>query len=119
MAESPSSTRKSNPQKVMTVMDMRVVQQLMQLSDEDNKNNNRKNDKDEVVDQPRSDRSTTMAKAKIEEIFGKEDAYRPKKRRYRSLVSIYTATKPMNLRYGKKLRSSTNPSFVTDYVKEF
>lgn len=77
-------------------MDMRVVQHLMQLSDEDN---SMKRDTDEEVDQPRSVRghheTTTMAK--IEEIFGKEeDAYRPKKRRYRSLVSIYTATKPMN-----------------------
>jgi hypothetical protein len=113
MAESPSSTRKSNSQKVLTVMDMRVVQQLMQLSDEDNKNN-RKNDKDddEVVDKPRSDDTSTMAK--IEEIFGKEDVYRPKKRRYRSLVSIYTATKPMKARHGKKVRYSTNPNFVTD-----
>ncbi|KAE7998231.1 hypothetical protein FH972_002796 [Carpinus fangiana] len=118
MAESPSSTRKSNPQKVLTVMDMRVAQQLMQLSNEDNKNN-RKNDTDdnEVVDKPRSDNTSTIAK--IEEIFGKEDTYRPKKRRYLSLVSIYTATKPMKVRYGKKVRSSTNPNFVTDSVTEY
>jgi len=98
MAESASSTRKSNPlNEVLTVMDMRVVQHLMQLSDEDN---SMKRDTDEEVDQPRSVRGhheTTTAMAKIEEIFGKEDAYRPKKRRYRSLVSIYTATKPMNI----------------------
>lgn len=90
---------------------MTAAQQLMQLSDEDSYNNNSKKKRDvhmtddeDVVDQSRSE----ITSALIEELFGKEDACRPKKRRYRSLVSIYTATKPINGRYvreeGKILR---------------
>jgi hypothetical protein len=90
---------------------MAAAQQLMQLSDEDSYNNNNSKKKrdvhmtdDEEVDQSRSE----ITSALIEELFGKEDAGRPKKRRYRSLVSIYTATKPINGRYvreeGKILR---------------
>ncbi|KAL4644089.1 hypothetical protein ACB092_02G138500 [Castanea dentata] len=101
MAESSSSARKTNPQKVLLDRDMTAVQRLMQLSDEDNNNNNNNNNKDNKkrnkpekegeVDQ----RLSEKASAKIEEIFGKEEAYRPQKQRYRSLVSIYMATKPM------------------------
>ncbi|KAF3943624.1 hypothetical protein ACB098_02G117600 [Castanea mollissima] len=98
MAESSSSARKTNPQKVLLDRDMTAVQQLMQLSDEDNNNNNNKDnkkrnkpEKEGEVDQ----RLSEKASAKIEEIFGKEEAYRPQKQRYRSLVSIYMATKPM------------------------
>lgn len=112
MAESSSSSRKSNLQKVLTEPEMAAAQQLMQLSDEDSYNNNNSSSKkkrdvhtdDEEVDQSRSEITSAM----IEELFGKEDACRPKKRRYRSLVSIYTATKPINGRYvreeGKILR---------------
>ena len=99
MAESSSSARKTNPQKVLLDRDMTAVQQLMQLSDEDNNNNNNKDNKKRnkpekelgEVDQRLSEKTS----AKIEEIFGKEDAYRPQKQRYRSLDSIYMATKPM------------------------
>ncbi|KAK9991218.1 hypothetical protein SO802_026203 [Lithocarpus litseifolius] len=110
MAESSSSARKTNPQKVLLDRDMTAVQQLMQLSDEDNNNNNNNNDNNNnnhnnkdnkkrnkpekesgEVDQRLSEKTS----AKIEEIFGKEEAYRPQKQRYRSLDSIYMATKPM------------------------
>ncbi|XP_030973774.1 histone-lysine N-methyltransferase, H3 lysine-79 specific-like [Quercus lobata] len=100
MAESSSSARKTNPQKVLLDRDMTAVQQLMQLSDEDNNNNNnnkdnkkRKKPEKELgeVDQRLSEKTS----AKIEEIFGKEEAYRPQKQRYRSLDSIYMETNPM------------------------
>ena len=99
MAESSSSARKTNPQKVLLDRDMTAVQQLMQLSDEDNNNNNNKDNKKRnkpekelgEVDQRLSEKTS----AKIEEIFGKEEAYRPQKQKFRSLDSIYMATKPM------------------------
>lgn len=103
MAESSSSARKTNPQKVLLDRDMTAVQQLMQLSDEDNNNNNNNTNKDNKkrnkpekegeVDQRLSEKTS----AQIEELFGKEEAYRPQKQRYRSLVSIYMATKPMKI----------------------
>lgn len=88
---------------------MAAAQQLMQLSDEDSYNDNKKRrdvhaDDDEEVDQSRSEITSTI----IEEIFGKEEARRPKKQRYRSLVSIYTATKPINGRFEKRVRSYGN-----------
>jgi hypothetical protein len=105
MAESPSSTCKTIPQKVLMDTDMTAVQQLMQLSDEDNNNNNKKERNNKEIEGEVDQRRSEITTAKIEEIFGKEEAYRPKKRRYRSLVSIYMATKPMNARYGKKVSS--------------
>uniref|UniRef100_A0A2N9HRI0 Uncharacterized protein n=1 Tax=Fagus sylvatica TaxID=28930 RepID=A0A2N9HRI0_FAGSY len=105
MAESPSSTYKTIPQKVLMDTDMTAVQQLMQLSDEDNNNNNKKERNNKEIEVEVDQRRSEITTAKIEEIFGKEEAYRPKKRRYRSLVSIYMATKPMNARYGKKVSS--------------
>lgn len=92
---------------------MAAAQQLMQLSDEDSYNSSKKKrvdvdaDDDGEVDQSRSE----ITSAVIEELFGKEEAAcRPigKKRRYRSLVSIYTATKPMNGRFEKRVRSYGN-----------
>ncbi|XP_035538721.1 uncharacterized protein LOC118343820 [Juglans regia] len=103
MAEASSSKRKKNPKKfLMTESDIAMAQKLMQLSDEDSNNNNKKRDADDdqEVDQSRSD----ITSAVIEEIFGKEEVImqcRPKKRRYRTLDSIYTETKPMNARYRK------------------
>lgn len=105
MAESLSSARKSNPRKFLTEMEMAAAQLLMQLSDEDSNNNNKKTDTDdEEVEQSRTDVTSAM----IEEIFGKEEVYRPKKRRYRTIDSIYTETKPMNARHWKKVRSYRN-----------
>ncbi|KAL4644088.1 hypothetical protein ACB092_02G138400 [Castanea dentata] len=111
MAESLSSTSKTNPQKGLTELEMAAAQKLMQLSDEDSNNdekncNKRGSDDEEVDDQSQS--RSEITSALIEEIFGKEDeeVYRPKKRRYRSLVSIYTATKPVNARFQKKATNS-------------
>ena len=85
--------------------DMTAVQQLMQLSDEDDSNKKKKERNNKEIEGEVDQRRSEITTAKIEEIFGKEEAYRPKKRRYRSLVSIYMATKPMNARYGKKVSS--------------
>ena len=102
MAESPSSTRKTNPQKAPMETDKTAVKQLMQLSDinttttTNNINNNqrKKPETEEEVDERRSE---TTSSVKIEEISGDEgEEYRPNKQKYRSLASIYMATKPMN-----------------------
>ena len=117
MAESLSSTCKTNPQKGLTESDMAAAQNLMQLSEEDSnsdeKNCNKRDSDDEEVDD-RSQSRSEITSALIEEIFGKEDeeVYRPKKRRYRSLVSIYTATKPVNARFQRRVRSYNNPNGV-------
>lgn len=98
-----------------------AAQQLMQLSNEDdsssnvvtaenkNKNKSKKMKKDhsggggggeEEVDQKRCQIETSIW-LKIEEIFGKDDeegcdfVCRPKKRRFRSIQSIYMTTKPI------------------------
>ncbi|KAJ9170263.1 hypothetical protein P3X46_018385 [Hevea brasiliensis] len=102
-------------QKVLTDSEMVAAQQLMQLSDEDNSNSiNRKNknknknkldhdkDKDEEFDRNSQDEITSTKK--IEEIFGKEEEFiieRRRKKRMRSLESIYKATKPIKIRQGK------------------
>ncbi|KAK4585069.1 hypothetical protein RGQ29_022656 [Quercus rubra] len=107
MAEFLSTTSKTNSQKGLTELDMAAAQQLMQLSDEDSNNDEKRCSKrDSDDDQSQSE----ITSALIEAIFGKEDkeVYRPKKRRYRSLVSIYTTTKPVNARFQKKVRSYNN-----------
>ena len=117
MAESLSSTCKTNPQKGLTESDMAAAQNLMQLSEEDSnsdeKNCNKRDSDDEEVDD-RSQSRSEITSALIEKIFGKEDeeVYRPKKKRYRSLVSIYTATKPVNARFQRRVRSYNNPNGV-------
>ena len=107
MAEFLSTTSKTKSQKGLTELDMAAAQQLMQLSDEDSNNDEKRCSKrDSDDDQSQSE----ITSALIEAIFGKEDkeVYRPKKRRYRSLVSIYTTTKPVNARFQKKVRSYNN-----------
>ncbi|KAM4117626.1 hypothetical protein ACB094_02G139000 [Castanea mollissima] len=70
MAEFLSTISKTNPQKGLTELDMAAVQQLMQLSDEDSNNNEKRCSKrDSNDDQSRSE----ITSALIEEIFGKED----------------------------------------------
>ncbi|KAK9991217.1 hypothetical protein SO802_026202 [Lithocarpus litseifolius] len=100
MAESPSSTRKTNPQKAPMETDMTAVKQLMQLIDIDttttttNNNKRKKPETEEEVDERRSE---TTSSVKIEESSGDEgEEYWPNKQKYRSLASIYMATKPMN-----------------------
>ncbi|KAL5753892.1 hypothetical protein ACOSP7_022112 [Xanthoceras sorbifolium] len=102
MAESESLRE---TQKLVLDSDMAAAaQQLMQLSDEDSSSSSSSNvmkkissdhDHQEEIDQRTRGESTWQKK--IEEIFGtEEEVYRPKKMiRYRSLVSIYRATKPI------------------------
>ncbi|KAK2656081.1 hypothetical protein Ddye_009133 [Dipteronia dyeriana] len=102
MAESESS-RKIQKQLVSDSDMAMVTQQLIQRSDEGiNRSSNGKNnissddDHDHQAEIDQRSRDEIIRKEKIEEIFGKEEeACRPKKRRYRSLVSIYRETKPI------------------------
>ncbi|KAH9717919.1 hypothetical protein KPL71_022022 [Citrus sinensis] len=95
MGDSSESLRK--PQKLLLDSEeaaaaAAAAEQLMQLSESDEDNNY-------------SEKSSK--RAKIEEIFGKEsEMCRPKKRRYRSLDSLYRATKPVpfDVYRRKKLR---------------
>ncbi|XP_021830768.1 uncharacterized protein LOC110770852 isoform X2 [Prunus avium] len=112
------SSRKTDlPDKAMTKSDLAAAQQLMQLSDEDNKNNSssssssriNKNTKHEGEEVDQRPLINVITWAKIEEIFGKEeDVDQPKKRRYRSLASIYLTSKPVNAgsAHGKKVNDS-------------
>ncbi|TXG60485.1 hypothetical protein EZV62_015058 [Acer yangbiense] len=77
-----------------------AAQQLMLLSDEDSSSSSNSvkkissDDRHEKINQRSRDEITW--RKKIEEIFGtEEEVCRPKKRRYRSIVSIYRATKPI------------------------
>lgn len=93
--------------KLLSDSDMaEAAELLMQLSDEDsNSCDNKCNYKKETKKKKLGDaefmrRHNELTWAKIEEIFGKEEgeSYRPKKKkRYRSLVSIYMTTEPMPL----------------------
>lgn len=91
MGDSSESLRK--PQKLLLGSEeAAAAEQLMQLSESDEDNNY-------------SEKGSK--RAKIEEIFGKEsEMCRPKKRRYRSLDSLYRATKPVpfDVYRRKKLR---------------
>ncbi|KAL6276831.1 hypothetical protein ACE6H2_020432 [Prunus campanulata] len=112
-----SSRKTDRPDKAMTESDLAAAQQLMQLSDEDNNNNSgsrssssrsNKNTKQEGEEVDQRPLINVITWAKIEEIFGKEeDVDRPKKRRYRSLASIYLTSKPVNAgsAHGKKVRT--------------
>ncbi|KAL5751940.1 hypothetical protein ACOSQ2_022447 [Xanthoceras sorbifolium] len=91
-------------QKLVSDSDMaEAAQQLMLLSDEDSNSisssNVKKissNDHLEEIDQRSGRDHEITCRKKIEELFGtEEEVCRPKKRRYRSLVSIYRATKPI------------------------
>ncbi|KAJ9177723.1 hypothetical protein P3X46_012912 [Hevea brasiliensis] len=98
--------------KVLTDSEMVAAQQLMQLSDEDNsnsinrksKNKNNCDDNEDSFD--RSSQDEITSKKKIEEIFGKEEEFiieRPRKKRFRSLQSIYKDTKPIKvIRHGRQ-----------------
>lgn len=100
-AEEPSSRKTGR--NGLTETDMAAAHQLMELSDEDNNisisSSKRKTStgEEEVNQRVISDTTTTTTTlAKIEEIFGKDEVYRPKKRRkYRSLVNIYMTTTPI------------------------
>ncbi|TXG60486.1 hypothetical protein EZV62_015059 [Acer yangbiense] len=99
MAESESS-RKIQKHLVSDSNMAMAAQQLMQRSDEDiNSSSNGKNKISSDDDQAEIDQRSQdeiIRKKKIEEIFGKEEEVcRPKKRRYRSIVSIYRESKPI------------------------
>ncbi|KAK3211586.1 hypothetical protein Dsin_016292 [Dipteronia sinensis] len=96
MAESESSGKIQK--QLVSDSDMAMAaQQLMQCSDEDiSSSSNGKNKISSDDDHDQRSRDEIIRKKKIEEIFGKEEEVcRPKKRRYRSLVSIYRETKPI------------------------
>ncbi|KAJ6907962.1 hypothetical protein NC651_018409 [Populus alba x Populus x berolinensis] len=105
--------------KTFTDSDVAAAQQLVQLSGEDSSSSSssssskkgRKNENESgFEDDQESDRSSQneITSRMIEQIFGiEEEVARPRKRRYRSLASIYQAMDmPLrnNVRYGKKYR---------------
>ncbi|KAF9678758.1 hypothetical protein SADUNF_Sadunf07G0068900 [Salix dunnii] len=102
--------------KTFTDSDVAAAQQLVQLSGEDssscsNKKKRKNKSESGFEDDQESDRSsqTEITSKMIEEIFGIEDEVaRPRKQRYRSLVSIYQQAMDMplrisNARYGKEV----------------
>ena len=105
---STSSERRKALNKGFTDPEMAAAEQLMQLSgdeeDNDCKSKNKRNPDGEEKELEQNQSEITSAK--IEEIFGKDEEeeekqWRPRKRRYRSLVHIYMTTKPVNV---KKVR---------------
>ncbi|RDX93789.1 hypothetical protein CR513_23902, partial [Mucuna pruriens] len=104
MAKAPSSWRRSKVVKDHPLMisecDVDAAQNLMQqLSDEEDTNNITRNKRSRSMDERKVDqRLSDIIMAKIQEIFGNDVEVFPtkKQRRYRSLVSIYTVTTPVN-----------------------
>ncbi|KAK7358876.1 hypothetical protein VNO77_00816 [Canavalia gladiata] len=84
---------------LMTESDMDAAQNLMQLSDEEKNNNITRSKRRRSNDEQEVDKSLNDSiMAKIQEIFGKDIEVFParKHKRYRSLVNIYMATRPVN-----------------------
>lgn len=113
--------------KTFTDSDVAAAQQLVQLSGEDSSSSKkgRKNENESgFEDDQESDRSSQneITSRMIEQIFGiEEEVARPRKRRYRSLASIYQAMDmPLrnNVRYGKKVSTEENPKIVVARAEE-
>ncbi|QCD84786.1 hypothetical protein DEO72_LG2g5144 [Vigna unguiculata] len=98
MAESPSSSLPKSVKDhnmIITESEVDAEQKLMQLSDEEERNSIRGSKRS----RSKSDESLSdIIMAKIQEIFGNDIEVFPtkKQRRYRSLVSIYMVTRPVN-----------------------
>ncbi|XP_039042632.1 uncharacterized protein LOC120181610 [Hibiscus syriacus] len=99
MSDSKSSI-KSKRQSMLDSDMAAAAQQLIQLGDEDNSNENNKGIRSEtkVIKKQSQDE---IASAKIEEIFGEKEEISRKKRRYRSVESIYKETKPVKVNNDK------------------
>lgn len=99
MAESPSSSSLPSVKDhnmMMTESEVDAEQKLMQLSGEEESNSIRGSKRSRSKgDESLSD----IIMAKIQEIFGNDIEVFPtkKQRRYRSLVSIYMVTRPVNV----------------------
>lgn len=113
--------------KTFTDSDVAAAQQLVQLSGEDSSSSKkgRKNENESgFEDDQESDRSSQneITSRMIEQIFGiEEEVARPRKRRYRSLASIYQAMDMPprnNVRYGKKVSTEENPKIVVARAEE-
>ncbi|KAJ4832822.1 hypothetical protein Tsubulata_029182 [Turnera subulata] len=111
---------------VITDLDMAAAQQLLQLSDEDNsptnscterKKEKSKNKKRKFVEYRDCDHGSRSSSSShqveitskvIEEIFGKEEVeeevLRPRKRKYRSLLSIYKEVPRLSIAGEGKVR---------------
>ncbi|XP_039007979.1 uncharacterized protein LOC120135876 [Hibiscus syriacus] len=94
-----SDSKSSVKSKILSMLDSDMAaaaQQLIQLSDENNSkccnsNEDNKGIETQMIKNQSQDDITTSAK--IEEIFGEEDEISRKKKRYRSIESIYKETK--------------------------
>ncbi|GMP25451.1 hypothetical protein CsSME_00002315 [Camellia sinensis var. sinensis] len=109
MAEASSpSVGKSEQEKDLTDLDMAAAaQHLMQLSGEEDEKEDTNNDKNKKSDsenhQKQSEEVTSSAKIRTTQ---QEASFLPKRqRRYRSIVHIYMATKPVNAIHRKQIRS--------------
>lgn len=83
---------------------MDAAQKLLELSDEEKKSNSKRRNR------RLEENNNDIVMAKIQEIFGKDidiEVFPTKKqkRRYRSLVNIYNATRPVNDARGINVRS--------------
>ncbi|KAL7254647.1 hypothetical protein ACSBR1_008909 [Camellia fascicularis] len=115
MAEASSpSVGKREQEKDLTDLDMAAAaQHLMQLSGEEDENEDTNNDEnknkksDSENHQKQSDEVTSSAKIRTTQ---QEESFLPKRqRRYRSIVHIYMATKPVNAVHRKQIRSFEKP----------
>ncbi|KAL7230365.1 hypothetical protein ACSBR2_008787 [Camellia fascicularis] len=117
MAEASSpSVGKREQEKDLTDLDMAAAaQHLMQLSGEEDENEDTNNDEsknknkksDSENHQKQSEEVTSSAKIRTTQ---QEESFLPKRqRRYRSIVHIYMATKPVNAIHRKQIRSFEKP----------
>ncbi|KAI4317154.1 hypothetical protein L6164_025052 [Bauhinia variegata] len=95
MAET-RSPRRTHIESDLTQSEMVAVHQLMQLSDEENSKVRSRSSYEDEEEVDQSQTLSDITSAKIQEILGKDEFFRPKKkRRYRSLESLYMDTRPI------------------------
>ncbi|XP_020215702.1 uncharacterized protein LOC109799539 [Cajanus cajan] len=102
MAEAPSSSSSLRESKVVKdhECDVDAAQKLMQLSEEEESNSIARSKRRRNKNEEKAEELSDIIMAKIQEIFGNDIEVFPtkKQRRYRSLVSIYMVTRPVNAR---------------------
>lgn len=97
----------SEPHKDLIDSDMAAAaEQLMQLSgDEDDVDDSKNNNGQTNMQNKRKSMHTENAAQSKDQSHRTGECLRPKKQRYRSIVHLYMTTKPVNVVYGKKIKS--------------